>query len=68
MATVILNSPSFPPESQAPAIVPQEFPGLPEGVPYRQSSEDLFRMVESDLFPLEKRIRASRPVNSSRKR
>ena len=27
--------PTAPPESQAPAIVPQEFPGLPEGVPYR---------------------------------
>jgi Uma2 family endonuclease len=52
MATVSLNPPassSAPPEEAAPA-------GLPEGIPYRLTADDYFRMVEADIIPPDRRV------------
>jgi Uma2 family endonuclease len=48
MATATETLP--PPETEAPPN------GLPEGVPYRLSAADFFRMVELDIIPRERRV------------
>jgi Uma2 family endonuclease len=49
MATASLQPP-------AAAATPAPEAGLPEGVPYRLSAEDYFRMVDTDIIPNDSRV------------
>lgn len=59
MATVSLNPLAAPLETamlETSAVPSEPLPGRPEGVPYRLSADDYFRMVESDIIPPERRV------------
>ena len=59
MATVSVNPPATRLETailETSAVPPEPLSGLPEGVPYRLSADDYFRMVDADIIPPERRV------------
>ncbi len=59
MATASLRQPTAPPESgtiAAPGNSTEIPSSLPEGMPYRLSAEDYFRMVDAEIIPIERRV------------
>jgi len=55
MATVSLSQPTALPES--PALnATVEYSRLPEGMPYRLTAQEFFRMIEAEILPSKRRI------------
>ena len=59
MATVSINPPATPLETailESSAVPSEPLVGRPEGLPYRLSANDYFRMVDADIIPTERRV------------